>query len=599
MKKVVFKTLKVKNFLSIGKTIVSVDFQKGLNIITGINKDLMDRQNGTGKSSLVDSFYFALFGETTRGIKKEFVVNNLTNESAEVSLTFSIDENEYEIIRTIKPSKLNLFENGVDISRDSMANTTEYILNILNLTPEIFTNCICLSINSTVPFMAQKNLEKKKFIEGIFNLDVFSKMNSGLKEEYGEVKKEIERKSEKYDDLEKTVKLVLDQNKRNSEEREKRRNQIEENISKLDKQIQVTNDNIFKYVIDDVSQNKVKIKKLEEKKKSKNDEIQQIFKQKTEISTEIKILKNDLLKIGTDQDECPICLRVVTDGDLEHIDNRKKTIQKDIEEKNNITVDFSKKQNDLESEVTLIDKAINLLKDGVNKNSLLEQQKKNDEEKVQYFNSQISKERNALNDLQNYKEEEAKSVEEIQIQIQEISNELQELKKRFKVLENVKFVLSEEGVKSYVVKKILALFNAKIAFYLKELNANSSITFDQYFEEDIKNERGKPTTYFNYSGAERKAIDLSIMFAFIDMLKLQTNVYYNVQFYDELLDTSLDSAGVENVVRILNEFVDKYSYGIYVISHRRECSKLANGEVVYLEKSNGITKRIPLDLELK
>ena len=599
MKKVVFKALKVKNFLSIGKTIVSVDFQKGLNIITGINKDLMDRQNGTGKSSLVDSFYFALFGETTRGIKKEFVVNNLTNESAEVSLTFSIDENEYEIIRTIKPSKLNLFENGVDISRDSMANTTEYILNILNLTPEIFTNCICLSINSTVPFMAQKNLEKKKFIEGIFNLDVFSKMNSGLKEEYGDVKKEIERKSEKYDDLEKTVKLVLDQNKRNSEEREKRRNQIEENISKLDKQIQVTNDNISKYVIDDVSQNKVKIKKLEEKKKLKNDEIQQIFKQKTEISTEIKILKNDLLKIGTDQDECPICLRAITDGDLEHIDNRKKTIQKDIEEKNNIIVDFSKKQNDLESEVTLIDKAINLLKDSVNKNSLLEQQKKNDEEKVQYFNSQLSKERNALNDLQNYKEEEAKSVEEIQIQIQEISNELQELKKRFKVLENVKFVLSEEGVKSYVVKKILALFNAKIAFYLKELNANSSITFDQYFEEEIKNERGKPTTYFNYSGAERKAIDLSIMFAFIDMLKLQTNVYYNVQFYDELLDTSLDSAGVENVVRILNEFVDKYSYGIYVISHRRECSKLANGEVVYLEKSNGITKRIPLDLELK
>jgi DNA repair exonuclease SbcCD ATPase subunit len=345
-------------------------------------------------------------------------------------------------------------------------------------------------------------------------------------------------------------------------------------------------------VIDDVSQNKVKIKKLEEKKKSKNDEIQQIFKQKTEISTEIKILKNDLLKIGTDQDECPICLRAITDGDLEHIDNRKKNIQTDIEEKNNIIADFSKKQNDLESEVTLIDKAINLLKDSVNKNALIEQQKNNDEEKLQYFNSQLSKERNALNDLQNYKEEEAKSVEEIQIQIQEISNELQELKKRFKVLENVKFVLSEEGVKSYVVKKILALFNAKIAFYLKELNANSSITFDQYFEEDIKNERGKPTTYFNYSGAERKAIDLSIMFAFIDMLKLQTNVYYNVQFYDELLDTSLDSAGVENVVRLLNDFVEKYSYGIYVISHRKECSKLANGEVVFLEKSNGITKRI-------
>ena len=127
---------------------------------------------------------------------------------------------------------------------------------------------------------------------------------------------------------------------------------------------------------------------------------------------------------------------------------------------------------------------------------------------------------------------------------------------------------------------------------MKELNANAVITFDQYFEEEIKNERGKPTMYFNYSGAERKAIDLAVMFAFIDMMRMQTNVYYNVQFYDELLDTSLDSAGVENVVRILNDFVDKHACGIYVISHRKECSKLASGEVVYLEKNNGITQRI-------
>jgi len=78
---------------------------------------------------------------------------------------------------------------------------------------------------------------------------------------------------------------------------------------------------------------------------------------------------------------------------------------------------------------------------------------------------------------------------------------------------------------------------------------------------------------------------------------MQTNVYYNIQFYDELLDTSLDSAGVENVVRLLKEFVQTHSYGIYVISHRKECSKLANGEVVFLEKKNGITKRSEQSLE--
>jgi DNA repair exonuclease SbcCD ATPase subunit len=189
MKKVIFKTLKAKNFLSIGKEPVIINFQKGLNIITGINKDLMNRQNGTGKSSIVDSFYFALFGETTRELKKEFVTNNITNETTEVSLSFSIDNNEYETIRTIKPSKCYLYENGNDISRDSMANTTEYVLSLLNLTPEVFSNCISLSINSTIPFMAQKKIDKRKFIEGIFNLDVFTKMNNLLKEEYSNLQR--------------------------------------------------------------------------------------------------------------------------------------------------------------------------------------------------------------------------------------------------------------------------------------------------------------------------------------------------------------------------------------------------------------------------
>jgi DNA repair exonuclease SbcCD ATPase subunit len=223
---------------------------------------------------------------------------------------------------------------------------------------------------------------------------------------------------------------------------------------------------------------------------------------------------------------------------------------------------------------------------------LLIQQKRNDEEKILFLEKQIIREESSLSDLNDSSLSETKNIDDLIERYNKFEIEIIKKKKEFKILDNVKFILSEEGVKSYVIKKILNLFNSKIAFYLKELNSNAIITFDQYFEEDIKNERGKPTMYFNYSGAERKAIDLAVMFAFIDMLKLQTNVYYNVQFYDELLDTSLDSAGVENVVRILNEFVEKYSYGIYVISHRKECSKLANGEIVFLEKHNGITKRI-------
>jgi ABC-type Mn2+/Zn2+ transport system ATPase subunit len=74
---------------------------------------------------------------------------------------------------------------------------------------------------------------------------------------------------------------------------------------------------------------------------------------------------------------------------------------------------------------------------------------------------------------------------------------------------------------------------------------------------------------------------------------MQSNVIYNVQFYDELLDTSLDEAGVELAVQLLTELTREYNYGIYVISHRKECSKLSTGEVIFLQKRDGITKRLP------
>lgn len=598
MKKVIFKTLKSKNFLSIGKEPVVINFQKGLNIITGINKDLMDRQNGTGKSSIVDSFYFALFGETTRELKKEFVTNNITNETTEVSLSFSIDENEYEIIRTIKPSKFYLYENGNDISRDSMSNTTEYVLSLLNLTPEIFSNCISLSINSTIPFMAQKKIDKRKFIEGIFNLDLFTKMNNLLKEDYKEVKREIELIGAKHIELSNSIKVIDEQNERIKKERETRKSVLEENIKAYETHLKKLQEKIQSYAVSDNKDTESKIKKLEERIK----DTEKVVKGKLEIFYNVKkereMLREDLSKIGTDEDECPICLRPVTVDDKSHIETRKKIIENRIEEslKEGEKIDGEMEKENKQKE--LFQKGINLLKDGINKNNLQIQQKKNDEDKIIYSKTQLEKEQNSLKELNNLAKEEEKSTDDLKKKLQSYTEELDIKKKHFKVLDNTKFVFSEEGVKSFVVKKILNLFNSKIAFYLKELNSNAIITFDQYFEEDIKNERGKPTMYFNYSGAERKAIDLAVMFAFIDMLKMQTNVYYNIQFYDELLDTSLDSAGVENVVRLLKEFVQTHSYGIYVISHRKECSKLANGEVVFLEKKNGITKRSEKALEI-
>ena len=126
------------------------------------------------------------------------------------------------------------------------------------------------------------------------------------------------------------------------------------------------------------------------------------------------------------------------------------------------------------------------------------------------------------------------------------------------------------------------------------MDANCVCRFNEFFEEEIVNEKGEKCSYFNFSGAERKNIDLAILFTFMDMRRLQGDVAYNLVMFDELLDSSLDEKGVELVLNIIKERVDTYKESIYIISHRKESVKAATGDVIMLEKRNGITKKVDL-----
>jgi DNA repair exonuclease SbcCD ATPase subunit len=233
--------------------------------------------------------------------------------------------------------------------------------------------------------------------------------------------------------------------------------------------------------------------------------------------------------------------------------------------------------------------AIKKGQNSINQSVLTKQQLENDQSRLSQltiYNKQVEQDLLHLSDTSSTVDN---LIKETETKLQQVEEKVNGLKRITNLLDTVKFVVSEEGVKSFIVKRILTLFNSKLTSYLKRLNSNAIISFNEYFEESIINDKGKETTYFNFSGAERKVIDLAIMFSFIDMLSLQGNIFYNIQFYDELLDTSLDETGVELVLRLLNEFVDKNNFGVYVISHRKECARLVNGDIIFLEKSNGLT----------
>jgi hypothetical protein len=136
------------------------------------------------------------------------------------------------------------------------------------------------------------------------------------------------------------------------------------------------------------------------------------------------------------------------------------------------------------------------------------------------------------------------------------------------------------------------LFNDRIRHYLSRLDANCICNFDEYFEEQIINEKNKICSYFNFSGAERKNIDFACLFTFMDMRRLQGDVTYNIAIYDELFDTCLDQKGITLVSDIINERIDKHDECVLVVSHRKDNIKFATGDVIFLEKKDGVTKKI-------
>ena len=597
MKYVSFKELKIKNFLSIGEDPVIVNFEKGLHIVTGINRDKEDRRNGVGKSTIADALYFAIFGQTLRELKKNFIANNLTSGTCEVQLSFTIDDpkhgvNEFDIIRTLNPSKVYIYKNGNDKTRDSISNTNEYINTVLSSTPEIFQNCVIMTLNNHIPFMGKSKTEKRKFIEQIFNLEIFSKMLGELRNEHNEIKRnfdiEITRLEETNNHLN-TQQQQVDNFEENKNQR----------IDRIENQINVKNNDLKNY-----KEEKNTVESLDEKpyidkseklneeivdlKNIKNEKYEKIVQLKTNLTTN----KSTLTKIGTDEATCPMCLRPLEDHDKDLIEEEKEKINIILDD---ILNDIKYNKEDYENSVkeinsysaakTKIDNKLASIKNQKDNISYLERNITEIENIINQYQTDIDSIKNETNSFDDL-------ISDTTNKINDIKQEIDSLKKVINLMDVVKFVVSEEGVKSFIVKKILSHFNGKLTHFMKKLDSNCVCIFNEYFEEEIVNEKGKICLYNNFSGAERKAIDLACLFSFMDMRKSQGDVYYNISFYDELFDSSLDEKGVDLVLEILNERVEKYNECVMVISHRKESIKSANGDVIFLEKHNGITRRV-------
>ena len=591
MKQVIFKKLSIQNFLSIGNDPIIIDFIKGINIITGINLDKEGSKNGVGKSTILDAIHFVLFGETIRELKKEHIINRHTHKDCKVRLEFSVNGEEYILTRTIEPTAVQLLQSSLktnkDITKSSMPKTTSYVEELINCTPEVFQQSILMSINSTAPFMTQKKVEKRKFIEGILKLGVFSEMLNAARLDYNETKRESDLEKNALTSLiESLDKYYFQQN--NFEDN--KANKIKdlkgriiknlEDIEKLKLRIKTINVEDKTALIEQITLTESAFRKS----------IETINKDIAAINYSIKAKEKELIDLNKKGLSCDKCNRPYTEQDIEEVNTQKNNIREAIESEKtqlksfNVALDKEKESYDdctnkkakIREEMYRIEldkrenaNIDNMIQNLVVSNRQHEKDIDNEEQRTSGFKTLI---------------DEGESRKEI------LNNRVLQLCKKTDILEAVKFVVSEEGVKSFIVKKILTLLNNRLALYLNKLEANCRCSFNEYFEEVIIDDKGNDCCYYNFSGGERKRIDLAMLFAFQDIRRLQGDVEINLSIYDELLDSSLDGKGIECVLNTLYERVENYNESIYIITHNPLTMNIAISSTINLIKSNGITK---------
>lgn len=591
MKNVNFKRLSIENFLSIGKDPIIIDFQRGINIITGINLDKEGSKNGVGKSTILDAIHFVLFGETIRELKKEHIVNRHTRKNCAVTLEFEVNGEAYILSRTIEPTAVQLLQPSLklnkDITKSSMPKTTAYVEELINCTPEVFQQSILMSINSTAPFMTQKKVEKRKFIEGILKLGVFSEMLNAARLDYNETKRETDLEKNALTSLiESLDKYYFQQS--NFEDVKKNKikelnTRISENlddIAKLKLRIKTINDEDKTPLIETITLGETAFKKS----------IETINKDIAAVNYSIKVKEKELIDLDKKGLSCDKCNRPYSEQDIEEVNAQKNKIQE--------TLVFERTQLQLFN--IALDREKELYDDCISKKSKIREEMYQIEldkrENINIDNmiqNLIVSNKQYEKDIDN--EEQRTSgfkglIDEGEARKETLNNRVLQLCKKTDILEAVKFVVSEEGVKSFIVKKILTLLNNRLAIYLNKLEANCRCSFNEYFEEVIIDDKGNDCCYYNFSGGERKRIDLAMLFAFQDIRRLQGDVAINLSIYDELLDSSLDGKGIECVLNTLYERVENYNESIYIITHNPLTMNITISSTINLVKSNGITK---------
>lgn len=563
---IIFKTLSWRNFLSTGNDPTTVLLDKA-------SSTLIIGTNGAGKSTILDALTFALFGKPFRNINKPSLCNSINGKNCTVEITFDIGTNEYKIIRGIKPGIFEIWLNGVLLNQDAAVKDYQKLLEqqILRLNYKTFTQVVILGSASFVPFMQLPAWQRREVIEDILDIGVFSTMNSILKERINESKDQLQAIDTKIEAAKNSVeaqkKLIGTLVNSKRDQVAQIRKQIEDNEAEIEANEKRR---------EDLSDQMNALMASCDNGKELEDMIAAALKAKNKF-THLKEQTEKNLSFFQDNETCPSCSQGIPH---EHKTNIISTLNEEngeIESNMSIIEDAYAKLVERQTKLNEINKQLLTLNSQCNAiftaDSLMIKQNK----KLQQEIESTSQDTGNIDD-------EKKKLKDIADAALLLIDKKNELSAERNVQEVAALLLKDTGIKTAIIKEYLPVMNKLINGYLTAMDFYVHFELDESFNEVIKSRFRDEFTYASFSEGEKMRIDLAILFTWRQIAKMKNSVNTNLLVLDEIFDSSLDNAGTDYFLSVMNALGDKSN--IFVISHKGDQLFDKFHSVIRFEKKN-------------
>ena len=544
-----FKLCRWKNFLSTGNDFTEIQFDRSpTTLIVG--------QNGAGKSTLLDALSFGLFGKSHRDIKKDQLINSINKKHCVVEVEFKIGSSDFKIHRAIKPGKFEIYQNGNLINQSSSARDYQKFLeqNILKLNHKSFHQVVVLGSSSFIPFMQLPSHSRREVIEDLLDINIFSKMNSLLKERNGKIREEI-------NDLSHQVELantkIQSQNKYisnleglNEDQIDSKRKEIRDNNKKITEIFEESKD-LGEGLTASMDEDSSHYDKL-------NDQLLQFKSKDMQYKNDItQLVKTS--KFYEEHDDCPTCDQVISEEKkAEKQEELKQTAIRIQDDKTKASVAMK----ELNASISTVLDSLNILKE--KQQTILQ-----NNQRIAFFQGDIDKIQKEINslsgqsgDLKNAKEE----LDELRDSKDSVNERKLAYLEERTYNEVIGEMLKDTGIKTKVIKQYLPVMNKMINQYLQVLDFFVAFHLDESFNETIKSRHRDAFNYSSFSEGEKQRIDLSLLFTWRQVAKMKNSAATNLLILDETFDSSLDVDGVDSLTKILDTLED--GSNVFIISHK-------------------------------